>query len=176
MPRSFKTILACVFLVSFLAISFGAGPVQADTTTYMFYAENHIGSWCVGNFSLQYVDLDGDGKLSTEEVVPGSLSRTLYWHDLYGGQGDWLIVDLYRVPGENAGPLTDTSQVIPGANSMPWWGFYTERERPGWGYIFEVDGRGFLYSQTEVVPIPPSVFLLGAGLIGLAGWRRFRKN
>jgi hypothetical protein len=173
MPRSLKTLLSSVFLVSFLAIGFGAGPVQA-VTTYMFYAENHQPAWCVGDFSLLYVDYDGDGKLSTEEVVPGSLSQTLYYHDL-DGMGDWLIVDVYRVPGENAGPLTDTSQVIPGATSMAWWGFYTERPLP-WGWsTFEPDGRGFLYSQVEVVPLPPSVFLLGAGLIGLLVARRKKR-
>jgi hypothetical protein len=174
MARSLKAILACVFLVSFLSLGSGAGPVQAGTTTYMFYAENHQPPWIVGDFSLLYVDYDGDGKLSTEEVVPGSLSRTLYYHSIFG-EGDWLIVDLYRVPGENAGPLTDTSQVIPGANSMKWWGFYTDHPLPWGGLQYEPDGSGFSYSQTEVVPLPPSVFLLGAGLIGLAGWRRFRK-
>lgn len=29
---------------------------------------------------------------------------------------------------------------------------------------------------TRVVPLPPSVLLLGSGLLGLAGWRRFRKS
>jgi hypothetical protein len=26
------------------------------------------------------------------------------------------------------------------------------------------------------VPLPPSVLLLGSGLLGLAGWRRFKKS
>jgi hypothetical protein len=30
--------------------------------------------------------------------------------------------------------------------------------------------------SSHVVPLPPSVFLLGSGLLGLAGWRRFRKG
>ena len=29
---------------------------------------------------------------------------------------------------------------------------------------------------SSVVPLPPSTLLLGSGLLGLAGWRRFRKN
>jgi hypothetical protein len=28
----------------------------------------------------------------------------------------------------------------------------------------------------EVVPLPPSLLLLGSGLLGLAGWRRFRES
>jgi probable HAF family extracellular repeat protein len=34
-------------------------------------------------------------------------------------------------------------------------------------------GHPFLY---DPVPLPPTVFLLGSGLLGLAGWRRFRKS
>ena len=32
------------------------------------------------------------------------------------------------------------------------------------------------YSVAPAVPIPPTVLLLGSGLLGLAGWRRFRKS
>jgi hypothetical protein len=28
----------------------------------------------------------------------------------------------------------------------------------------------------SVVPLPGSLFILGSGLLGLVGWRRFRKN
>jgi len=35
--------------------------------------------------------------------------------------------------------------------------------------------KGTAYG-TDPVPLPPSVLLLGSGLLGLAGWRRFRKN
>jgi hypothetical protein len=30
--------------------------------------------------------------------------------------------------------------------------------------------------QLSAVPLPPGVFLLGSGLLGLVGWRRFRKS
>jgi hypothetical protein len=50
-----------------------------------------------------------------------------------------------------------------------------------WGYIgggnpdsIGIDNITFFRPTT--VPLPPSVFLLGSGLLGLLGWRRFRKN
>jgi hypothetical protein len=35
---------------------------------------------------------------------------------------------------------------------------------------------GTFTGSIDVVPLPPTVLLLGSGLIGLAGWRRFRKS
>lgn len=37
------------------------------------------------------------------------------------------------------------------------------------------DGFG-TWSASAVVPLPPTALLLGSGLLGLAGWRRFRKG
>jgi hypothetical protein len=37
-------------------------------------------------------------------------------------------------------------------------------------------GYGIAIDNVQVVPLPPSVLLLGSGLLGLAGWRRFRKG
>jgi hypothetical protein len=34
----------------------------------------------------------------------------------------------------------------------------------------------FVIKDIQIVPIPPTVLLLGSGLLGLAGWRRFRKG
>ena len=33
-----------------------------------------------------------------------------------------------------------------------------------------------LQATSAVVPLPPTVWLLGSGLLGLVGWRRFRKS
>jgi hypothetical protein len=40
------------------------------------------------------------------------------------------------------------------------------------GTVVFQDGLG----QLNPVPVPPAVVLFGSGLLGLAGWRRFRKN
>jgi len=54
-------------------------------------------------------------------------------------------------------------------------------------FSFEYFGGGFSleggksltsggYGVAPAVPIPPTVLLLGSGLLGLVGWRRFRKS
>ena len=39
-----------------------------------------------------------------------------------------------------------------------------------------VGQAGGTWTTTSPVPLPPTVLLLGSGLLGLAGWRRFRKG
>ena len=42
----------------------------------------------------------------------------------------------------------------------------------------QADGGGIFGPNfdTKPVPVPPTVLMLGSGLLGLAGWRRFRKS
>jgi uncharacterized membrane protein len=41
------------------------------------------------------------------------------------------------------------------------------------GDYYDASGHGFLATP---VPLPPNVLLLGSGLLGLVGWRRYRKG
>jgi hypothetical protein len=44
------------------------------------------------------------------------------------------------------------------------------------GYNEYGTALSFRADQVQVVPLPPSVLLLGSALLGLGGWRRFRKS
>jgi hypothetical protein len=178
MPRSFKTILACVFLVSFLALGIGAAPAQAHTT-YMFYAEQYDRDYVCGDisFSLRYVDANDNGRLSIDEIVPGSFSNDVWYYlpDYAGGGpgGTWQhVTGVTRMAG-NPNPYYFPVWILdgPGPPGEFLWFFSTA---DGKGAV--MDYRAYSYSQTEVVPLPPSVFLLGAGLLGLAGWGRLKKS
>jgi hypothetical protein len=57
--------------------------------------------------------------------------------------------------------------------------------RSDYGYYLEADGAVRAYRQSDgltavgtwtAVPVPSSAFLLGPGLLSLAGWRRLRKS
>jgi hypothetical protein len=157
MSHSFKTILACVFLVSFLAIGFGAAPVQA--TTYLFTATS-VYPLAASDFTLTYEDSGVDPRFSIGEL--GSFSGVVLWWNFV-----WTpCPTILAVPSYDAGisPFTD-------GEAGPTWTFARGVD----GYPLNWLTNSWTYEQTEVVPLPPSVFLLGSGLLGLLGWRRFRK-
>jgi hypothetical protein len=51
-------------------------------------------------------------------------------------------------------------------------------QSPQWANTFGVDDDLFFHTwvDTAPVPLPPTFWLLGSGLLGLGGWRRFRKS
>jgi hypothetical protein len=72
-----------------------------------------------------------------------------FWYDSGAG---WIEIDSYA-PNFSQAP------------SFSICGFDTY----GSSMSFQVD-------QVQVVPLPPSVLLLGSGFLGIVGWRRFRKR
>lgn len=153
MLRSWKASLACFFLVSFLAILTVPALVQADIVTYDFYATSYV-----GNFSLRYIDADGDGRFSLPELVDGSWSPDFL--PPFPGQTWKSIEDVPAYDAEHS-PLTD------GTNVDGYWVFLTVQ-----GATFP--SPAWVWTCTQV-PLPSSVFLLGAGLIGLAVARRKKR-
>jgi hypothetical protein len=145
-------------LVSFLALLTVAGPAQAFTI-YQFGAEG-IGDQDA-TFTFRYVDYDGNGKVSYNEYI---------WSSLQPSSCNWSGIIAVPVYDDVISPLT-FGGVRDGDGMPSWW--------PEWGAIFGVyRADRSTYTQVavgEVVPLPPSVFLLGAGLIGLAAARRKKR-
>jgi hypothetical protein len=53
---------------------------------------------------------------------------------------------------------------------------YKELGRDIWGSWTDFDYSVSLNIEFTQVPLPPTILLLGSGLLGLAGWRRLRKG
>jgi hypothetical protein len=161
MPRSFSASLACVLLVLFLAIGFGTAQVQADTT-YLLTATSI--NWQVSGFTLTYEGTGPDPKFDIGLLVLGSFSGVDCMQPDDGNsqtfESRYWFTDLLSVPaGSSSSPLTD------GVSNV--WKF----GRAGTPADVIMLPSYWTYEQ-HAVPLPPSVFLLGAGLIGLAVARR----
>jgi hypothetical protein len=92
-----------------------------------------------------------------------TIARSLGWHkfeEIFESSGAGLFID---------GQLVCSSSENLGFNKIeislmgPAW-------RPNAEFYFDQ-----FYADVHPVPLPPSLLLLGSGLLGLAGWRRFRK-
>jgi hypothetical protein len=152
--KSSPVVFLFAVLVTILA------PATGSTTTYNLMAHAQV-SW-VEDFSLQYVDdVVVDGRLSNSELA--SVTNFTPFYTI----GTLIAGPLEGVPcyDEFESPFTE------GPAGYTYWAFY---DHPG-EVEYPFAATCWWYTQSEV-PIPPSTFLLGAGLLGLAGWRRFRKS
>ena len=160
MPRSLKTILACVFLVSFLAVRLRRRPGAGHYL--LVYRLQRIPPRCIG-FHPYLRRLGGRPRGS----------RSVSWY-----RGHSVVWYFGRIPsGRRARHYwrslrTTPTFTIHGRRS----GADPRSLARGDGYQLNWMDTNWTYKQTAVVPLPPSVFLLGSGLLGFAGWRRFRKN
>ena len=161
MPRMFTAPLACVLLFSFLAIGIGAGrvtPAQADITYQLIATPTDIGRGAgLGGFSLQYFGQNGDSLFHVAELVPGSFSGLSVV-----GYPVFDILD--GAAGTQAdSPFTDEDPVYRS------WTFHSTTL-----WSLSAAGDDWKYER-NIVPIPPTALLLGAGLIPLA-WARRKKR
>jgi hypothetical protein len=158
MARMFTAPLACILMFSFLAVLTAPAPVRA-VTTYEFTATSQ--SIYATTFTLLYDDLDGNGLFSLNELVTDSFSGLWYSGHFYtkinGVPLNSLVNDF------SYSPLT-------AGNQYGFWGVVSDDNWYTQPWTSE-----FAESQVAV-PVPAAVVLLGSGLIGLAGWRRFRKG
>jgi probable HAF family extracellular repeat protein len=76
------------------------------------------------------------------------------------------------------GIMTDLTELVPGWSSLSIKASYANAINDSGqivGYLLGQDLSVTSFLLTPV-PLPPTVLLLGSGLLGLAGWRRFRKG
>jgi hypothetical protein len=116
--------------------------------------------------------IDALGTTNVFSVIFNDLasSVTAYWVSVSGN-------DLFATAYGSNGNVLDTFSAT-GLSALTY-GTVTFSQSAGIAKIsFQGDmgyiGVGKLDFQT--VPLPPTVFLLGSGLLGLVGWRRFRKG
>ncbi len=168
MSRRFAVPLAYVLLFSFLAIGIGAAPVQATPITYEFTA-TPVDPSTFSSFTLQYVDVDGDGLLNQSEVVSGTFSGVQVLKAIFTpGVSGWA-----NYPNLLAVPCYGSLMAL-GPGGETFGGYYWYFGGVTEGYMFcGTENGGFTYSETPV-PVPPSVLLLGVGLMPLA-WARRKK-
>jgi hypothetical protein len=192
MARRVSACFACFLVFSLLAIL--SGPVPADATTYLFTATWNPGSegtnsW--SSFSFQYNDNNPvDGKVSLTEInmstftgvtKKDSSGTVLFYSDtIYGVPVPPALQPDNVFPKDPvilADQITVGSGTGSGGEMIPPQLCYAWNFAPG-THGSDIGMAGVLYftESQVVVPIPPTALLLGSGLLGLVGWRRFRKS
>lgn len=119
----------------------------------------------------------GPSWMSGTTVASGSAT----WANSYWGYSSWGY-DIYSstASGLNVpiGAGTYWLELSNGATAGVKNVYWDVNNGPSTAYmnaLGQIDSQAFtVYGST--VPVPPSVLLLGSGLLGLVGWRRFRKN
>jgi hypothetical protein len=152
-------------------LQLSAGAVMGDFSNMDPYSNTGIATWLAsnpGNPSMggdiyglkwsQTTDFTATGYPNADSIIytfSFDTERQPVWGDFYARCG--------QSPGE--GVFNTTQNLGLYSNVEP---TLTTTDFTFW--IPVVD------SKTQPVPLPPSTLLLGSGLLGLVGWRRFRKS
>jgi hypothetical protein len=176
MVRRSSSLVPLPVLLLFLVILFVATPAQAYTT-YELNAVSTTSPWT--GFTLWYVDFNSDAKFSWDELVSGSFSGVILTTDKgavcfaalrvepsahnFEYPENWVQVDLRDDRSPFFDDLSDESSL-----------FFVAADDVVSPLRVALSGN-WTYRQSAVpsaVPLPPSLVLLGSGLLGLVGLRR----
>jgi hypothetical protein len=175
-----------------------AGAAQADTMIFPFtvgYTANYSAtdgttSWTstisiISPGTMQLDNWDGPGQSGTMDVQLTSDTFSLdegpglqpYFKQLSQGQS-WTFT------GDTGLETTATVQNITSNVYKVYYHSTSQNQymywQPGVGLIrsedFGMDPAHIHQMTSYATPIPPGFWLLGSGLLGLAGWRRLRKS
>jgi hypothetical protein len=130
----------------------------------------HIGKY--PNLSIFMFDENTSATLYSKSFDVSNASSFVTWHpgkaDVFNG-GLWYYSDWQLVTLNAFGLDNDTLKLTVLASDCGLGG------HGGYAYV---DGFGYVKPDVPgpVVPVPPTVLLLGSGLLGLVGWRRLRKS
>jgi hypothetical protein len=163
MFRSKLAELIPLAVAFFLAVLSNASQVQADTI-YQIQATTTNQAQAY-SFAANWVDTNHDKLFEIGELTSFS-GVALYIGSVmrYGFFGH-----LETVPNNAYCQYTD------GPINASEWVFYSDSDHTYWAepvsqWQYQVTGVG------STVPLPPTAYLLGSGLLGLACWRKFRKG
>lgn len=150
-------------------------------------------------WTMQMVNWDGDSQTHSIDVLLTSNTFSMngpqglqpYFEELAAGQS-WTLTD-FQGQGVTATVVSIGSLTLPAAtfNNNVYQVHYLADNQdevqywlPGLGLVKDVDSTPdsnhlFTYELTSYstpVPLPAGAWLLGSGLLGLAGWRRVKKS
>jgi hypothetical protein len=141
--------------------------IGAASSASPSWTDNNPGSW-VGNILGIYTNPD-------YSLSAGTAPEAIIFTNVPDSFKGYSLAYLFYAsdahdPLEPIGPSTNGilyAHAVSGASPFV---YLTDPFNPNTQY--NLDG----FSSNSTVPLPPTVYLLGSGLLGLAGWRRFRKS
>jgi hypothetical protein len=162
------------FYMSLSTDPYTAGTLIASAN-YWYTAVS--GTAPLNNISVQYLQIYainedgpagfiGDFTLNNTNFHFANMTQSLVTNTT-----DWSV----STTGFNVSPVVATDY---GANGVsPWGTFSSISSNANWIWTNDVNNYNVYFSVPiySSVPLPPTVMLLGSGLLGLVGWRRLRK-